>query len=192
MDSSGGNSIFFLGLIKHSFISELLPPSAEPCQCGCQCLIPKNIEQLSKYALRRGCDAELLIFELNPPGSQGKFLRCLAFTCYQQARLHNSRNIPRFPIYLLYELARKHVPLARPQLPFELLEAQAGAAILASFLFWNAIDASPQDAIRAFQRTSKATLNVISFRRRGWNLNLFELVLVTGCIHDEHDESAGG
>jgi len=58
------------------------------------------------------------------------------------------------------------------------LLSQAGAAIRAAFLFWDAVDASPQDAIRALERTSGATLNVISCRRRGWNLDLFELVSV--------------
>ena len=56
------------------------------------------------------------------------------------------------------------------------LLSQTGAAIRAAFLFWDAVDASPQDAIRALERTSGATLNVISCRRRGWNLDLFELV----------------
>ena len=62
------------------------------------------------------------------------------------------------------------------------LLSQAGAAIRAAFLFWDAVYASPQDAIRALERTSGATLNVISCRRRGWNLDLFELV--SACLPD--------
>jgi len=49
-------------------------------------------------------------------------------------------------------------------------------ALRAAFVFWDAIDAAPQDAIIALERTSRNTMNVLSCRRRGWNLDLVDLV----------------
>lgn len=49
-------------------------------------------------------------------------------------------------------------------------------ALRAAFVFWDAVDAAPQDAITALERTSGDTINVLSCRRRGWNLDLLDLV----------------
>lgn len=48
----------------------------------------------------------------------------------------------------------------------------------AAFIFWDAVDATPQDAITALERTSSETMNVLSCRRRGWNLDLLDLISI--------------
>lgn len=52
------------------------------------------------------------------------------------------------------------------------------ASLRVAFMFWDAVDATPQDAICALERSSGDSLNLLSCRRRGWNLELFELVSV--------------
>jgi hypothetical protein len=51
-------------------------------------------------------------------------------------------------------------------------------ALRAAFVFWDAVDAAPQDAITALERTSSETMNVLSCRRRGWNLDLLDLISI--------------
>lgn len=51
-------------------------------------------------------------------------------------------------------------------------------ALRAAFIFWDAVDASPQDAITALERTSSDGMNVLSCRRRGWNLDLLDLISI--------------
>jgi hypothetical protein len=50
------------------------------------------------------------------------------------------------------------------------------ASLRAAFVFWDAVDATPQDAITALERSSSHSINVLSCRRRGWNLDLIDLI----------------
>ncbi|KAF9456671.1 hypothetical protein BDZ94DRAFT_332371 [Collybia nuda] len=50
------------------------------------------------------------------------------------------------------------------------------ASLRSAFLFWDAVDATPQDAIMALERSSSDTINLLSCRRRGWNLDLIDLI----------------
>ncbi|KAF9004370.1 hypothetical protein BDQ17DRAFT_1424807 [Cyathus striatus] len=48
------------------------------------------------------------------------------------------------------------------------------ASLKAVFLSWGLhVDTSPWPALKALQKTSSATLNLLACRRRGWNLDLF-------------------
>jgi hypothetical protein len=51
-------------------------------------------------------------------------------------------------------------------------------ALRAAFIFWDAVDATPEDAITALERTSSETMNVLGCRRRGWNLDLLDLISI--------------
>lgn len=50
------------------------------------------------------------------------------------------------------------------------------ATLRAAFVFWDAVDQEPQDAITALEKSSASTLNVLSCSRRGWNLDLLDLI----------------
>ncbi|KAF8066506.1 hypothetical protein FPV67DRAFT_1190596 [Lyophyllum atratum] len=52
------------------------------------------------------------------------------------------------------------------------------ASLRAAFIFWEAVDGTPQDAIRSLERSSGHTINLVSCRRRGWNLDLIDLISV--------------
>ncbi|TFK37845.1 hypothetical protein BDQ12DRAFT_723920 [Crucibulum laeve] len=46
----------------------------------------------------------------------------------------------------------------------------------AALVFWDVMDANPQLTISALARSSSETLNLLSCRRRGWNLDLLEVI----------------
>jgi hypothetical protein len=52
----------------------------------------------------------------------------------------------------------------------------SATALRAAFVFWDVVDAAPQDAIAALERTSSSTMSVLGCRRRGWNLDLLDLI----------------
>ncbi|KAF5372309.1 hypothetical protein D9615_009252 [Tricholomella constricta] len=52
------------------------------------------------------------------------------------------------------------------------------ASLRAAFIFWEANDGTPQDAIRSLERSSGDTINLVSCRRRGWNLDLLDLISI--------------
>lgn len=52
------------------------------------------------------------------------------------------------------------------------------ASLRAAFIFWDAVDATPQDAIMSLERSSGDTINLVSCRRRGWNLDLIDLISI--------------
>ena len=91
-----GTQFFYLRPNTASFLSELLL-SAMPCQC--QCLISRDIEESSKYAL--GCDTDLLTLELNAPGSQRKILRGLLLVVLCSRKSPSSRSNPFFQQFQL-------------------------------------------------------------------------------------------
>jgi hypothetical protein len=53
---------------------------------------------------------------------------------------------------------------------------RSDTALRAAFVFWDVVDAAPQDAITALERTSSNTMSVLGCRRRGWNLDLLDLI----------------
>lgn len=52
------------------------------------------------------------------------------------------------------------------------------ASLRAAFIFWEAVDGAPQDAIRSLEHSSGDTINLVSCRRRGWNLDLIDTISV--------------
>lgn len=78
-------------------------------------------------------------------------------------------------------------PSVTPQVILPKLEYFAGnsecisalvrdASLRAAFVFWDAVDATPQDAITSLERSSGNSINLLSCRRRGWNLDLIDLI----------------
>ncbi|KIK00454.1 hypothetical protein K443DRAFT_679172 [Laccaria amethystina LaAM-08-1] len=73
-------------------------------------------------------------------------------------------------------------PLYLPELEYfagngESLSAMSPPIPLrAAFLSWGAVDSSPEVAIAVLERHSGDSLNVISCRRRGWNLDLVDMI----------------
>lgn len=51
-------------------------------------------------------------------------------------------------------------------------------SLRAAFIFWDAVDATPQDAITSLERSSSNSINLLSCRRRGWNLDLLGLISI--------------
>ena len=51
-------------------------------------------------------------------------------------------------------------------------------SLRAAFVFWDAVDEGPAEAIGALEQSSSETLSVISCRRRGWNLDLMDLISI--------------
>jgi len=52
------------------------------------------------------------------------------------------------------------------------------ASLRAAFIFWEAVDGAPQEAIRSLEHSSGDTINLVSCRRRGWNLDLIDTISV--------------
>ena len=73
-------------------------------------------------------------------------------------------------------------PLYLPELEYfagngEYLSAMSATISLrAAFLSWGAVDSSPEAAIAVLERHSGDSLNVITCRRRGWNLDLIDMI----------------
>jgi len=52
------------------------------------------------------------------------------------------------------------------------------ASLRAAFIFWEAVGGTAQDAIRSLERSSGDTINLVSCRRSGWNLDLIDLISI--------------
>ncbi|RDB16578.1 hypothetical protein Hypma_002742 [Hypsizygus marmoreus] len=53
------------------------------------------------------------------------------------------------------------------------------ASLRAAFIFWEAAYSTPQDTIRSLEHSSGDTINLVSCRRRGWNLDLIDLISIS-------------
>ncbi|KAG6830516.1 hypothetical protein H0H87_007814, partial [Tephrocybe sp. NHM501043] len=50
------------------------------------------------------------------------------------------------------------------------------ASLRAAFLVWDTVDSTPREAIKSLEASSGATINLVSCRRGGWNLDLIDLI----------------
>jgi len=50
------------------------------------------------------------------------------------------------------------------------------ASLRAAFIFWETMDSKPHDTIRCLELSSGDTINLVSCRRQGWNLDLINLI----------------